>query len=200
MRSATVAALVLALGACTNPAPPVPAVQPAPTAARPAAAPVIVPAAATSGALRLTSPAFAEGQPVPKTSTCDAGDRSPALAWSGAPPGTRSFALILDDPDAPAGTWVHWIVFGIPADRTGLPEGAAMDGPLRGGANSWGKATYGGPCPPPGAPHRYVFRLFALDVTPDLAAGASRPALEAAMRGHILAEATMMGRYGRQKK
>ncbi|MFI5087705.1 MAG: YbhB/YbcL family Raf kinase inhibitor-like protein [Terriglobales bacterium] len=125
----------------------------------------------------------------------------PQLAWSGAPPGTKSFALILDDPDAPGGTFTHWMVWNIPAGTHELPENlpktAELTDGARQGRNDFGKVGYGGPCPPPGKPHRYFFRLFALDNAPAVKAGAGREELERALQGHILARGELMGRYAR---
>jgi len=149
-------------------------------------------------ALKLTSPMFAHGEAIPKLYTCDGEDISPPLVWSDAPAGTQSFALICDDPDAPAGVWDHLILFNIPASATGLPEGIAerTDGSVY-GKNSWRRLDYGGPCPPSGT-HRYFFRLYALDTTLDLKAGASKREVERAMQGHILAQAELLGTYTRR--
>lgn len=148
--------------------------------------------------LELSSAAFAEGQPIPARYTCTGDDISPPLVWRGAPAGTQSFALIMDDPDAPRGTWVHWVVYNLPASVTALPEAIRADGDLPGGAvhgrNSWGRNDYGGPCPPSGT-HRYFFKLYALDTTLNLAPGASKEALLQAMQGHILAQGQLMGTY-----
>ncbi len=143
------------------------------------------------------STAFNEGETIPTRYTCDGEDVSPPLQWSAMPSGTQSFALIVDDPDAPIGIWVHWVLFDIPGDAEGLAE-AANSGTV--GANSWGDNAYGGPCPPPkdGA-HRYFFKLYALDVEElGLAPGASKEELEVAMQGHVLAEIQLMGTYERQ--
>jgi Raf kinase inhibitor-like YbhB/YbcL family protein len=149
----------------------------------------------------LSSPAFGAGADIPKQYTGDGKDVSPPLRWAEPPQGTKSFALICDDPDAPRGTWVHWVLFNLPADRRQLEEGVPTDGELPGGArqgkNDFGKIGYGGPAPPPGKPHRYYFRLYALDGPLDLAAGATRSQVVTAMKGHILAEGELMGRYGR---
>jgi Raf kinase inhibitor-like YbhB/YbcL family protein len=146
----------------------------------------------------LTSTAFAEGQTIPARYTCDGADVSPLLRWDGAP-AAQSFALIADDPDAPGGTFTHWVLFDIPAAQRELPEGQATGALGVAGRNDFGKAGYGGPCPPRGAPHRYIFTLSALDVaTLNLPANASRSDVEAAMRGHILGQAQLMGRYGRR--
>jgi Raf kinase inhibitor-like YbhB/YbcL family protein len=150
--------------------------------------------------LKLTSSAFQSGGTIPKKFTCDGPDVSPALAWSGAP-AAQSFALIMDDPDAPAGTWVHWVLYDLPPDTHDLPEGAAKQEQLPSGAqqgrNDFRKIGYGGPCPPPGKPHRYFFKLYALDAKLNLKAGATKAGLEKAMQGHILAHGELVGRYGR---
>jgi Raf kinase inhibitor-like YbhB/YbcL family protein len=149
----------------------------------------------------LTTPTFTAGGPIPKPCTCEGDDRSPALAWSEIPVDTRSFALICDDPDAPRGTWVHWVIFNLPADAVelseGVPRAPAMPSGARQGVNDSGDVGYGGPCPPRGAPHRYFFRLYALDTLLNLSPGAKRSELDHAMAGHILAEATLMGTYRR---
>jgi len=149
----------------------------------------------------LSSPAFAPDGPIPRRHTCDGEDRSPALRWGDAPPATKSFALICDDPDAPCGTWVHWVICNLPASSHELPEGISRephlsDGSIQ-GQNSWGKPGYNGPCPPRGKPHRYYFQLYALDVVLALDARASKPEVLEAMRDHILAEARLMGTYAR---
>jgi Raf kinase inhibitor-like YbhB/YbcL family protein len=137
---------------------------------------------------------------IPAVYTCDGNDFSPPLKWAEAPPGTRSFALISDDPDAPVGTWVHWIVWNIPATVNSLeenqPKKESLPGGARQGTNDFRRIGYGGPCPPSGT-HRYYFRLYALDATMDLPASTSRAQLERAMKGHILAEAEVMGKYRR---
>lgn len=154
-----------------------------------------------SMALVLTSPSFGEGGTIPAEFTCDGEDRSPALAWSGAPPKTASFALICDDPDAPAGNWVHWVVLNLPPESTGLPEGVPASRDLGGGGihgkNSWGRLGYGGPCPPSGT-HRYYFKLYALDTSLDLSANPTKADVVRAMEGHVLAEGQLMGRYKRR--
>jgi Raf kinase inhibitor-like YbhB/YbcL family protein len=152
-------------------------------------------------AFTMQSPDFANGADIPRAFTCDGEDRSPALSWSGAPDGTKSFALIADDPDAPAGTWVHWVIFNIPAKTQSLPGGAEKKEQLqdgsRQGRNDFRKLGYGGPCPPPGKPHRYFFKLYALGSELTLLAGASKADVERAMEGHALAHAELMGRYKR---
>lgn len=152
-------------------------------------------------AFQISSPAFGNNSPIPKRHTCDGENRSPGLAWTGAPAETKSFALICDDPDAPMGTWVHWVMFGIPANCATLAEGVPAqaqmpDGSLQ-GINSWGKPGYGGPCPPRGKPHRYYFKLYALDAALSLPPQATKQTLLDAMRGHVLAESQWMGTYGR---
>jgi hypothetical protein len=149
----------------------------------------------------LTSAAFAAGEPIPPQYTCDGEDISPPLEWSEPPAGTQSLALICDDPDAPVGTWVHWVLFNLPAGARALPEAVPSDADLsdggRHGNNSWRRLGYGGPCPP-SATHRYFFKLYALDTALDLAAGASKKELLGAMEGHVLAQAELMGVYSRQ--
>jgi Raf kinase inhibitor-like YbhB/YbcL family protein len=151
-------------------------------------------------AFELQSEAFGHEQPIPTRYTCDGDDISPPIAWSDSPDGTQSFALIADDPDAPAGTWVHWVVYNLPADTRSLASGIAGDADLPAGAqhgrNGWGREEYGGPCPPRGT-HRYFFKLYALDTTLNLA-GASKQQLVDAMEGHILAQTELMGTYTRQ--
>ena len=151
--------------------------------------------------LQLTSSAFGEGQTIPAKHTGDGQDTSPPLAWSNPPAGTTSFALICDDPDAPRGTWVHWVLFNLPGDLHELKEGVPAEGTLGNGArqgkNDFGNLGYGGPAPPRGKPHRYFFKLYALDTKLDLPAGATKNQLLAAMKGHALAEGQLMGKYQR---
>lgn len=148
----------------------------------------------------LRSPAFAEGGMIPSRYTCDGDDVSPGLAWSDVPDGAESFALVCDDPDAPAGTWVHWVLYDLPPAARELAERVPADPQLRAGGRhgmtDFGRIGYGGPCPP-GGTHRYFFRLYALDRTLGLAAGATRKQVEQAIKGHVLAEARLMGRYRR---
>jgi Raf kinase inhibitor-like YbhB/YbcL family protein len=150
--------------------------------------------------MKLTSTTFTPGGPIPLPYTCDGSDFSPDLEWDGAPQDTLSFALVVDDPDAPRGTWVHWLAYNIPAPAfrlaAKLPREAEHPSGLKQGTNSWGRIGYGGPCPPSGT-HRYFFRLFALDVVLDLPGGATREELEAAMAGHVLDRAELMGTYSR---
>jgi Raf kinase inhibitor-like YbhB/YbcL family protein len=145
----------------------------------------------------LTIAAFADGGLIPAKFTCEGANVSPELRWADAPANTRSFALIVDDPDAPVGTFT-WVLFDIPADRSSLAEGASTVGMA--GKNDFGRAGYGGPCPPRGhGPHRYTFTLYALDIASlKLKAGAGRREIETALRGHILAQATYLGRYERK--
>lgn len=151
-------------------------------------------------AFQLTVAGFREGETIPKQHTCEGKDVSPALAWEGAPAGTQSFALIMDDPDAPVGTWNHWLLWDIPATVNSLAEGYRPGTLGTDGTNDFGKTGYGGPCPPRGhGPHRYYFRLYALDVPQlKLPARARRAELDKALRGHVLAEAVYMGRYERR--
>jgi Raf kinase inhibitor-like YbhB/YbcL family protein len=152
-------------------------------------------------AFEVSSPAFDAGASIPSRHTCDADDRSPGLRWGEPPEGTRSLALICDDPDAPVGTWVHWVLWNLPADARVLAEGIPPDKTLgdgaRQGLNDFRRIGYGGPCPPPGKPHRYFFRLYALDAWLDLEPGADRQQLEAAMKGHIVEQAELVGTYAR---
>lgn len=161
------------------------------------AAPDVGDAPDTSG-FAFSSPAFAQGAAIPAKYTCEGQDVSPPLEWNGARATTKSFALIVDDPDAPGGTWTHWILFDIPAGTAGLAEGSKGVG-LE-GTTSWDKAGWGGPCPPSGT-HRYFFKLLALDL-PSLGkgAGAARADVEAATSGHVVGRATWMGTYAKQGK
>ena len=149
----------------------------------------------------VSSAAFAPGETIPKKFTCDGPDVSPPLTWSDAPPGTQSFALITDDPDAPAGIWVHWVIFDLPPSVHELAEGVPKQEDLpnhaRQGMTDFRKVGYGGPCPPPGKAHRYFFKLYALDGRLNLKPGATKADLERAMQGHILGQAELMGRYRR---
>jgi len=156
--------------------------------------------------LSLRSTAFPPGGEIPKEYTCDGEDVSPPLEWSGAPAGTKSFALIVDDPDAPDPaapkmTWVHWVLYDIPAAATGLPEAVQASALPPGtceGVNDWGRTGFGGPCPPIGR-HRYFHKLYALDaVLPDLRRP-KKAALEKAMQGHVLAQAVLIGTYQKRK-
>lgn len=150
-------------------------------------------------ALELVSPAFALGATIPTIHTGEGADASPPLAWSGVPDGTRAFALVVDDPDAPGRTWVHWLAWDIPASARGLPAGVRPDEPaFVQGRNDFGRVGWGGPMPPKGhGAHRYVFRLYALDRRLDLPPTATRRELDAALRGRVLASAEWMGKYHR---
>ncbi len=150
------------------------------------------------GSLNVISSAFGEGAMIPKKYTCDAQNVSPQIAWSGVPAGTKSIALICDDPDAPAGDWVHWVVYNMPASTMELPEGVQpLPAGSKRGTNDFRKSGYGGPCPPSGV-HRYYFKIFALDTALSLGEGATKAQLLEAMEGHILAQGALMGRYKRQ--
>jgi Raf kinase inhibitor-like YbhB/YbcL family protein len=152
-------------------------------------------------AFSVSSPSFQNGGNIPKKFTCDGADVSPELHWTSLPAGTQSLALIADDPDAPVGTWTHWVLFDLPAQTASLPEGVPKVDELstggRQGRNDFRKIGYGGPCPPPGKPHRYFFKLYALDKKLDLKPGASKQDVELAIRGHILGQAELMGKYQR---
>jgi Raf kinase inhibitor-like YbhB/YbcL family protein len=152
--------------------------------------------------ITLTSSAFQEGQPIPEVHARDADDVSPPLEWTDPPEGTASFALICDDPDAPRGTWVHWVLFNLPAELRRLDEGVPSRGTLEDGArqgrNDYGSIGYGGPQPPPGPAHRYFFKLYALDAMLNLPAGATKNQVETEMKGHILGRGQLIGKYQRK--
>ena len=145
--------------------------------------------------IQLTSDAFANGQSIPAKYTCKGRNISPALAWTEPPAGTQSLALIMDDPDAPGGTWVHWVLFNIPASARNLQEDLPASG-ISVGKNSWGDMRYGGPCPPSGT-HRYFFKLYALDTGLSLSPGVIKEQLLKAMQGHILAQGELMGTFSK---
>ena len=145
--------------------------------------------------LQVSSPVLMEGGTIARKYTCDAENVSPPLTWSGIPSGTQSLALIADDPDAPAGTWVHWVLYDLPADTTSLAEGTKGIGVE--GVNDFRKSGYGGPCPPRGSTHRYYFKVYALDKQLGLTPGAGKRDVEWAMQGHVLAQGVLMGKYGR---
>lgn len=151
--------------------------------------------------IQLSSAAFKEGGTIPVVYTCDGENVSPPLSWKGVPDGTQSLALIVDDPDAPAGTWVHWVIFNMAPPISALSEGASSSGGRdsfgTAGTNSFQKIGYGGPCPPKGKPHRYFFKLYALDEKLGLKAGATKADVEKSMQGHVLAQGQLMGTYGR---
>lgn len=152
-------------------------------------------------AIEIKTTAFNPGQAIPQKYTCDGPDVSVPLSWADPPAGTKSFALIADDPDAPMGTWVHWVLYDLPSESRRLPEGVAKQETLsdgsKQGVNDFGRIGYGGPCPPPGKPHRYFFKLYALDAKLNLPPRATKPQIVAAMKDHILAEAQLMGTYKR---
>ena len=143
--------------------------------------------------MKLSSSAFKDGEVIPSKFTCDGENCNPALHIEEIPPKAKSLALIIDDPDAPAGTWVHWVVFGIPL----LQDIREKSVPGKLGQNDFGKNAYGGPCPPSGT-HRYFFKLYALDIIPTLPEGTAKGTLEKAMKGHILAKAELIGLYSRE--
>jgi len=151
--------------------------------------------------IKVTSSAFAEGGLIPPKYTCDGSDISPPLQWEDVPDGTKSIALISDDPDAPMGTWVHWVLFGLPAETRELEENIPPDETLPNGAkqgtSDFGRIGYGGPCPPSGT-HRYFFKIYALDTELDLAAGVRKRDLLKAMEEHILGQGQLIGKYKRQ--
>jgi len=152
--------------------------------------------------LSVSSPAFEAGKPIPAENSCEGRNISPALNWSGAPPTTKSFAVIMDDPDAPAGIWVHWVYYDLPPATPGLPAGLKpVESPETGGKqglNSFHQVGYGGPCPPAGRAHRYFFKVFALDTSLGLDARATRADVDAAMTGHIVGRGQLMGTFQRQ--
>jgi len=152
--------------------------------------------------IQLTSSAFAEGEFIPAKYSCDGEDVSPPLKWSNLPTGVKGLALICDDPDAPVGTWVHWVLYGLPPTETELPEKIPTTETLATGAkqgiNDFKRIGYGGPCPPAGRPHRYFFKLYALDAEITLEPGATKKDLVRVMYGRILAEGQLMGKYKRQ--
>ncbi|MCF6277847.1 MAG: YbhB/YbcL family Raf kinase inhibitor-like protein [Anaerolineales bacterium] len=209
MRYVIFSALILALGltACGSAPAPDPQTAPAPTDSPLAPTEIKatqetsplqeapLPKAETMPVFALTSSAFAPEADIPVRFSCDGDDISPQLAWTTPPVGTQSLALIMDDPDAPAGTWVHWVLYNIPAETTklaeNLPEVVAVQG-----KNSWKRLGYAGPCPPSGT-HRYYFKLYALDTMLNLQTGASKEDVLSAMDGHVLAQAELTGTFGR---
>ena len=152
-------------------------------------------------AFELTSSAFKQNQSIAKDYTCYGSDTSVPLGWKGAPERTKSFALIADDPDAPRGTWVHWVLYDLPSDVQDLPAGIGHEDSLKiggkQGKNDFGKIGYGGPCPPRGPAHRYHFKLYALDQTTGLKSKATKQQLLDAIKGHVLAETQLIGNYKR---
>ena len=158
-------------------------------------------AGGSAAALEVRSPVFRNGDLIPAKYTCKEEDISPPLEWSQVPPDTESLAIILDDPDASTGIWVHWVIYGIPPEKNSFPEGAKKEKELRDGSvqgvNSFGRIGYDGPCPPAGALHRYFFTLYALDKKLGLEPGLTREELLEAMKGHIKAQAWLMGKFRR---
>lgn len=152
-------------------------------------------------AMEIRSSAFQNGGDIPRKYTCDGTDISPPLRWENPPAGTKAFALIADDPDAPVGTWVHWVIYDLPAVTKELAEGTPTSESLLNGAkqgvNDFRKVGYGGPCPPSGPAHHYFFKLYALDMETSLKPRATKQQLLDAIKGHILAETQLMGRYKR---
>ncbi len=149
--------------------------------------------------ISISAEAFRDGDTIPDEYTCEGDDVSPALSWKGIPAEAKSIALIMDDPDAPGRTFVHWVLFNMPANTQKLPKGlpgSLGDGSLQ-GMTDFGRTGYGGPCPPPGKPHRYYFKIYALDTKLNLPAGASKKQVEDTMKGHILAKGELMGKYAR---
>ena len=159
-----------------------------------------------SGSFVLRSPSFTDGGSIPIRHTCEGADASPALEWAGLPPGTKALALLVDDPDAPDPkaprmTWVHWVLYDVPPSAPGLPEAVTRDAlpaGTRQGVNDWKRTGWGGPCPPIGR-HRYFFKLYALDAALGDLGAPTKAKLEAAMKGHVLAEAHLVGTYQKQR-
>ena len=199
---------ILLLGACASPATEAaapPPVNEAPVEATETLAPTAAPTPTEVASepvepglpFELISTAFEQGEAIPVQYSCDGEDISPSLAWGDPPAGTQTLTIIMDDPDAPGGTWDHWIVFNISADLRELPDAvSAGEVGATFGQNSWGRSDYGGPCPPSGT-HRYFFRLYALDITLNLNETANKNQVLAAMDGHILAETELMGTFSR---
>jgi hypothetical protein len=157
------------------------------------------PAPQTSdGSIKLTSTAFKEGEPIPRQYTCNGVNVSPSLEWSGVPKSAKTLVIIADDPDAPSGTWVHWVLYNLPADNIGMVENLPATDELGAGGfqgkNDFGKIGYGGPCPPSGT-HRYFFKIYALDSELPLKSGATKAEVEKAMEGHVVAQGQLMGTY-----
>jgi len=152
--------------------------------------------AAGGATMKITSSAFHEGANIPSKFTCDGSDTSPPLQIAGVPSAAKSLVLIVDDPDAPGGLFTHWLVWNIPPQTGSIAEGSAPQGVQ--GANDFGKSGYRGPCPPPGT-HRYSFKIFALDREMELRSGAKRSQVDAAMKGHVIAQGELVGRYAKRK-
>jgi Raf kinase inhibitor-like YbhB/YbcL family protein len=155
----------------------------------------LAPVGGNEMSIQISSPAFKEGENIPRIYTCDDQNVSPPLTWTGVPTNTMSLALIMDDPDAPTGTWVHWVLFNLAARTTNLAQGSHGAGIE--GKNDFNKIGYGGPCPPRGSNHRYYVKVYALDTQLSLKSGATKAQVENAMVGHILAQGQLMGRYRR---
>lgn len=151
----------------------------------------------TGPSVQLTSPAFRDQHDIPTQYTCEGQGDMPTLNWSGIPDNAKSLALVVDDPDAPNGTWVHWVVYDIPASTSNM-SGAVPPAGSRKGKNSWGKTSWGAPCPPSGR-HRYIFKLFALDTQLGDIGTPTEAELATAMKGHIVGQATLTGTYQKQK-
>ncbi len=151
--------------------------------------------------ISISTEAFRAGETVPAEYTCDGRNVSPELSWGTVPSGAKSIALIMDDPDAPRGTFVHWVLYNIPADTGklagGVPRTETLGDGSSQGMTDFGRPGYGGPCPPPGKPHRYYFKIYALDTKLNLPPGATKADVERAMKGHVLAQGELMGKYGR---
>jgi Raf kinase inhibitor-like YbhB/YbcL family protein len=166
-----------------------------------AAAAAVCLAGGDAMAMKLASSAFDAGGMIPEKYSCKGEDMSPRLSWEGVPAGTKSLALINDDPDAPMGTWVHWVLYDLPPDTKELseriPATDALPNGAKQGRNSWGRVGYGGPCPPPGPAHRYYFKLYALDQKLNLPAKLAKEELLKKMEGHILGQAELMGKFKR---
>ena len=188
MRFTVVGFLLLLIG-CASPAPP---------AQRPLAN--VNPSQNRESSIQVTSTAIKEGQPIPRPYTCDGVNISPPLEWNGTPKSAKTIAIIADDPDAPSGTWVHWVVYNLPAENIGLVENLPATEDLKAGGlqgmNDFKKIGYGGPCPPSGT-HRYFFKVYAIDSELPLKAGATKADVEKAMQGHIVAQGQLMGTYSR---
>ena len=152
------------------------------------------------GSITLTSAAFKEGQPIPRQYACDGVNVSPPLEWTGVPKSAKTIAIIADDPDAPSGTWVHWVLYNLPAENIGMVENLPVTENLKAGGfqgkNDFKEIGYGGPCPPSGT-HRYFFKIYALDSELPLKAGATKADVETAMQGHLIAQGQLMGTYRR---
>jgi Raf kinase inhibitor-like YbhB/YbcL family protein len=187
MKAVAIAAIMMFAAACAK--------QPAAIKPNSQSTP---PAQSATPAIKLTSSVFSEGQKIPRQFTCDGINVSPPLEWTGVPKSAKTLAIVADDPDAPAGTWVHWVIYNVPADTMGMVENVPATEEVAGGGvqgkNDFEKIGYGGPCPPSGT-HRYFFKIYALDSELPLKAGATKSEVEKASEGHILARAQLMGTY-----